>query len=72
MAFSRLRRWLPPRPRRRPHTEFRGYEYGWVLREVAGEARHPNRPAADTDRPAAMARPEATRRVCRRPRYFFR
>jgi hypothetical protein len=47
MPLARLTRWL--RGTKPPTTdEWRGNEFGWALREISGEARHPRRP----DRPA--------------------
>jgi hypothetical protein len=40
--MSLLKRWLR-RVHRSPDDEWRGNEFGWALREISGEARHPRR-----------------------------
>ena len=62
MALSRLTRWLHRRNHEPSDQAFSGNEYGWALREISGEARHPKRNASqphakragsDGERPAA-------------------
>jgi hypothetical protein len=50
MPLTRLTRWLR-RMKPAPTDEWRGNEFGWALREISGDARHPKRPHPEDRRP---------------------
>jgi hypothetical protein len=61
MAFSRLTRWWRRAKPPAAGDEWKGNEFGWALREIAGEGRHPNRTTTPPHQKHPSSPPEPAR-----------